>query len=85
MYPGTTGQKTKEPLDVSRCGSKCTRRESNPQPSVPKTDALSIELQVPVGGNCLCFGAMMQGWLVLVAVGLRGEAGGIAGTGVPGE
>jgi len=40
---------------------------------------------VPVGGNCLCFGAMMQGWLVLVAVGLRGEAGGIAGTGVPGE
>jgi hypothetical protein len=25
---------------------KCTRRDSNPQPSVPKTDALSIELRV---------------------------------------
>jgi hypothetical protein len=27
-------------------GPKCTRRDSNPQPSVPKTDALSIELRV---------------------------------------
>ena len=35
---------------------KCTRRDSNPQPSVPKTDALSIELRVRyaarVTGHC---------------------------------
>lgn len=30
-----------------RLENKCTRRDSNPQPSVPKTDALSIELRVP--------------------------------------
>src|SRR5580658_5212172 len=32
---------------------KCTRRDSNPQPSVPKTDALSVELRVRAGLNVI--------------------------------
>ena len=41
-------------LDLGGGGrKKCTRRDSNPQPSVPKTDALSIELRVRVGLNVI--------------------------------
>ncbi len=44
-------------VNQSRPQSNCTRRDSNPQPSVPKTDALSVELQVHDGDRLVGFAA----------------------------